>query len=92
LLIRPYRVRGRPHYYSTKKEEYAHIKFDLDAIKHRKANACGLTAIELAELEKAEEIRRGKARAATSEDIEEDEDEQGFLAPDLPPLARAGEF
>ena len=26
-----YRVRGRPHYYSYKKEEYAHIKFDLDA-------------------------------------------------------------
>ncbi|TAQ89452.1 hypothetical protein B7494_g2228 [Chlorociboria aeruginascens] len=24
-------VRGRPHYYSTKKEEYAHIKFSLDA-------------------------------------------------------------
>ncbi|KAL9634673.1 MAG: hypothetical protein Q9164_003957 [Protoblastenia rupestris] len=24
-------VKGRPHYYSTKKEEYAHIKFDLDA-------------------------------------------------------------
>ncbi|KAF2146482.1 uncharacterized protein K452DRAFT_241275 [Aplosporella prunicola CBS 121167] len=24
-------VRGRPHYYSSKKEEYAHIKFDLDA-------------------------------------------------------------
>lgn len=23
-------VRGRPHYYSQKKEEYAHIKFDLD--------------------------------------------------------------
>ncbi|ORX97176.1 signal peptidase subunit-domain-containing protein [Clohesyomyces aquaticus] len=23
-------VRGRPHYYSYKKEEYAHIKFDLD--------------------------------------------------------------
>ena len=24
-------IKGRPHYYSTKKEEYAHIKFDLDA-------------------------------------------------------------
>ncbi|KAI9760655.1 MAG: hypothetical protein M4579_001519 [Chaenotheca gracillima] len=24
-------VKGRPHYYSTKKEEYAHIRFDLDA-------------------------------------------------------------
>lgn len=23
-------VKGRPHYYSYKKEEYAHIKFDLD--------------------------------------------------------------
>lgn len=26
-----YRVRGRPHYYSSKKEEYAIIKFSLDA-------------------------------------------------------------
>lgn len=26
-----HRVRGRPHYYSTKKEEYAIIKFSLDA-------------------------------------------------------------
>ena len=42
---------------------------------HGKANACRLTAIELAELEKAEEIKRGKAQAATPEDIEEDEDE-----------------
>ena len=25
------RIRGRPHYYSTKKEEYAIIKFSLDA-------------------------------------------------------------
>lgn len=24
-------VRGRPHYYSAKREEYAHIRFDLDA-------------------------------------------------------------
>ena len=24
-------VKGRPHYYSTKREEYAHIRFDLDA-------------------------------------------------------------
>lgn len=24
-------MKGRPHYYSAKKEEYAHIKFDLDA-------------------------------------------------------------
>jgi signal peptidase complex subunit 3 len=24
-------VRGRPHYYSYKKEEYANVKFDLDA-------------------------------------------------------------
>lgn len=28
---RQYSVKGRPHYYSTKKEEYAHVKFDLDA-------------------------------------------------------------
>lgn len=26
-------VKGRPHYYSTKREEYAHVKFDLDAGK-----------------------------------------------------------
>lgn len=25
------RIKGRPHYYSTKKEEYARIQFDLDA-------------------------------------------------------------
>ncbi|KAH0547779.1 hypothetical protein FGG08_000036 [Glutinoglossum americanum] len=24
-------VKGRPHYYSSKREEYAHIRFDLDA-------------------------------------------------------------
>ncbi|MCJ1369848.1 hypothetical protein MMC20_001060 [Loxospora ochrophaea] len=24
-------VKGRPHYYSSKKEEYAHVKFDLEA-------------------------------------------------------------
>ncbi|EMC94239.1 hypothetical protein BAUCODRAFT_124956 [Baudoinia panamericana UAMH 10762] len=24
-------VKGRPHYYSTKREEFAHVKFDLDA-------------------------------------------------------------
>jgi signal peptidase complex subunit 3 len=23
-------VKGRPHYYSYKKEEYAHVRFDLD--------------------------------------------------------------
>lgn len=23
-------VKGRPHYYSSKREEYAHVKFDLD--------------------------------------------------------------
>lgn len=28
---RPTRVRGRPHAYSSKREEYAHVKFDLDA-------------------------------------------------------------
>lgn len=28
---RSYRVKGRPHYYSTKREEYAHVTFDLDA-------------------------------------------------------------
>jgi hypothetical protein len=44
-------------------------------ITHRKINACGLTVGELAKLEKAEKIKRGKARAATPEDIKEDEDE-----------------
>lgn len=24
-------AKGRPHYYSTKREEYAHVTFDLDA-------------------------------------------------------------
>jgi hypothetical protein len=57
---------------------------------HGKANARGLTAIELAELEKVAEIRRGKARATTPGDFE-DEDEEGFLVPDSPPLARTGE-
>lgn len=27
------RIKGRPNYYSSKKEEYAHIRFDLDASK-----------------------------------------------------------
>jgi hypothetical protein len=31
LRVFRYSVKGRPHYYSSKKEEYAHIKFDLDA-------------------------------------------------------------
>lgn len=31
LSDRQCRVKGRPHYYSPKKEEYAHIRFDLDA-------------------------------------------------------------
>lgn len=26
-----YRIKGRPHYYSSKKEEYAQMRFDLDA-------------------------------------------------------------
>ena len=52
---------------------------------HWKANVCGLTAIELAELEKAAEIKRGKAQAATPED----EDEQGFLISDSPPSVPA---
>jgi hypothetical protein len=58
-----------------------------------KANARGLTTAELAELEKAEEVRRGKTRAAISKDIEEDKNEQGFLVPDSPPPfpTRAGE-
>ena len=39
-------VKGRPHYYSYKKEEYAHIKFDLDTgtpqskPKHHALNSC----------------------------------------------------
>lgn len=31
LCLQNCRVKGRPHYYSTKREEYAHVKFDLDA-------------------------------------------------------------
>lgn len=27
----PYRTKGRPHYYSTKRSEYAQLRFDLDA-------------------------------------------------------------
>jgi signal peptidase complex subunit 3 len=27
-------VKGRPHYYSSKKEEYANIRFDLEAGTH----------------------------------------------------------
>ena len=38
---------------------------------HRKANARRLTTIELAELEKAAEIKRRKAQATTPEDIED---------------------
>jgi hypothetical protein len=57
---------------------------------HEKANARGLTVIELAELEKATQIRRGKARATTPGDFE-DEDEEGFLVLNSPPLTRTGE-
>ena len=59
-------------------------------IIYRKTNTRRLTTGELAELEKAEEIKRGKARATTPEDIE-DEDKQGFLILDSPPSARASE-
>jgi len=31
ILTHIHRVRGRPHYYSSKKEEYAIIKFSMDA-------------------------------------------------------------
>jgi signal peptidase complex subunit 3 len=31
MFLLPHSVKGRPHYYSTKKEEYAHIRFSLDA-------------------------------------------------------------
>lgn len=34
LIYHTISVKGRPHYYSSKKEEYAHIKFDLDAGQH----------------------------------------------------------
>jgi hypothetical protein len=85
---------------AKRREELAQIPIGVpDAMpkktwkKKNKADARGLTAVELAELERAEEIRRGKARAATPEDIEEDEDEEGFLVSDSPPPfpARAGE-
>src|SRR5947207_9111795 len=88
---------------AERREELAQIPIGIpDAVPkktwrkkttHGKANARGLTAGELAEREKAEEIKRGKARAATPEDIEEDEDKQGFLISDSPPpvSAQAGE-
>lgn len=31
IIYRECRIKGRPHYYSSKKEEYARISFDLDA-------------------------------------------------------------
>lgn len=31
LILDIYRSKGRPHYYARKREEYAQIKFDLDA-------------------------------------------------------------
>jgi hypothetical protein len=55
-----------------------------------KADARGLTIIELVELERATEIKRGKARATTPGDFE-DKDKEGFLVPDSPPLTRTGE-
>ena len=45
---------------------------------HEKTDVCGLTVIELAELERAEEIKREKTQAVTSKD----ENEQGFLISD----------
>ena len=38
---------------------------------YRKTNTYKLTTIELAELEKATEIKRGKTRTTTPEDIED---------------------
>lgn len=31
LTLSSYRIRGRPHYYSKKEEQYANIRFSLDA-------------------------------------------------------------
>src|SRR5881275_3210970 len=72
---------------AERREELAQIPIGVpDAVpkkawrkkkSHGKGNARGLIAIESAELEKTEEIRRGKAWATTPEDIKEDEDEQG---------------
>jgi hypothetical protein len=57
---------------------------------YKKANARGLTNIELAELKRATEIKRGKARATIPGDFK-DVDEEGFLIPDLPLPARTSE-
>ena len=43
-------------------------------IIYRKANIRGLITRELVELEKAEEIKKRKARATILEDIKEDKD------------------
>ena len=43
-------------------------------IIYRKVNTYRLTARELVELKKAEEIKRGKAQATILENIKEDED------------------
>jgi hypothetical protein len=51
------------------------VEEEEDAWRHGKGDARGLTALELAELERTEEIGRGKVRAATPGDIEEDKDE-----------------
>jgi hypothetical protein len=40
--------------------------------------------IELVELEKTKEIRRGKARVTTPGDFEENKDKESFLVPGLP--------
>jgi hypothetical protein len=57
---------------------------------YEKVNARGLTAIELAELEKITKIKRGKARATTPRDFE-DKDKEGFLVPDSPLFTRTDE-
>jgi hypothetical protein len=85
---------------AERREELAHILIGVpDAVPkktwrkkktHGKANARRLTAVELAELERATEIRRGKARATTPGDFE-DANEEGFLVPDSPLLTRTGE-
>jgi hypothetical protein len=77
---------------AERREELAQIPIDIpDAVPKRiwrkkklygKANARALTAAELATIERSEQVKRGKTRATTP--LQEDED-KGYLIPDTPP-------
>ena len=77
---------------AERREELAQIPIDIpDAVPkriwrkkkpHSKANARALTTAELATIERSEQVKRGKTRATTP--LQEDED-KGYLIPDTPP-------